>query len=116
MTGTGIRFANATVTRLRATASADRYGDQVFSWASPDELVVTGCWLQPAAAGPENVVDRDEVTRRWLLGAPPDADILATDRIRWAGDDFEVSGAPRRWGSPSGRLAHLEIDLQRVEG
>jgi hypothetical protein len=89
MTGTGIRFANATVTRLRATASADRYGDQVFSWASPDELVVTGCWLQPAAAGPENVVDRD---------------------------DFEVSGAPRRWGSPSGRLAHLEIDLQRVEG
>lgn len=112
---TGISFHTDTITRLRAEPTVDRYGDSTQNWAVPDQLAVTGCRVIPAA-GPEDVVDRDQITRRWVLFAPPTADILATDRVRWRGDDYEVTGDVRSWRSPSGRVSHLELDLTRVEG
>lgn len=112
---TGIQFATDTITVLRAVAAVDRYGDTISGWDTPTETDLVGCRVQPAA-GPEDTVDRDQITRRWLLFAPPGADILATDRIRWNGDDYDIDGELRRWSSPTGRLAHIEADLTRVEG
>lgn len=113
---TGIQFATDTVTVLRVGTTTDRYGDTVAGdWTSATETVVARCRVQPAA-GPEDTVDRDQITRRWLLFAPPGADIVASDRIRHAGVDYDIDGEIRRWSSPSGRLAHIEADLLRVEG
>lgn len=111
-----LSFHTDTVIRLRAVPTIDRYGDQVpGDWTTADQLPIAGCRVQPAA-GPEVVVDRDEITRRWFLWAPANADVLATDRIRWQGADYEIQGEVRRWPSPTGNLAHIECDLLRVEG
>lgn len=35
--------------------------------------------------------------------APYGADVLATDRVRWAGRDWEVDGEPSHWKHPATR-------------
>lgn len=110
-----ISFHRDTVTRLRATAGTNRYGDVVTDWATPDQRDITGCRVTPAL-GTEMVVDRDQVIRRWVLSAPYGADVLATDRIRWQGNDYEIDGEVRRWPSPTGAMAHIEADLLLVQG
>ncbi len=112
---TGISWHRDTVTRLRAATTTDRYGNETHDWSTPDELPITGCDVQPLA-GPEDTVDRQQVTRRWVLFAPAAADITAADRIRWDGDDYDIDGEVRPWRSPTGRLDHIEADLVRVEG
>lgn len=109
-------FHQDTVTRLRALVTDDRYGDQSRDWPNAAAATLSGCRLVPAA-GSEDTVDRDQITRRWLLFVPgADTDLLATDRIRWRGQDFDVDGEVRRWQSATGNLGHLELDLMRVEG
>lgn len=112
---TGISFHSQTVTVLRAASTADRYGDLTTDWSSPGQIDVGNCRVLPMA-GAEVIVDRDQIVRRWLLFAPPSADIIETDRVRVNGRDYEIDGTVRRWLSPSGRLAHLEADLKLVEG
>lgn len=118
MAGTGISFHRQTVTVIRASTTANRYGDDIRDWNTADEVDLTGVRLIPQAADNniENVVDRDRIIRRWVLFAPPDADVVASDRIRYGGDLYEIDGEVRHWPSPSGRLSHIEADLTRVEG
>lgn len=113
---TGISFHHASVTRIRASLTTDNtYGDQARDWAHATETTMTGGRLLPMLGG-EDTVDRAQLTRRWLYFAPPDADWVSTDRLRWNDTDYEIDGSVRLWSSPTGRLAHLEIDLLRVEG
>lgn len=110
--GTGISFHNQTVEVLTGTAHTDRYGNAAPDWGSPTSVSVAGCRLVPV---PGNEV-LDRVTRRWTLYAPPDTMITAASRVRWAGVIYDVTGEVRRWPSPTGRLAHVEADLERVDG
>jgi hypothetical protein len=70
-------------------------GNAVIDWASPDELDITGCSVQPVAA-PETVDGRarDAVARRWFVVAPPGADITALDRAVYGGRAYDVDGGP----------------------
>jgi len=116
MAGTGISFHVETVTRIRAPyVDGDRYGDEVRDWDNATETTVSGGRLLPMVSA-EDTIDREQIVRRWLYFAPPDADWLASDRLRWQGVVYEIDGEVRRWPSPTGRLAHLEIDLLLVEG
>lgn len=113
MATTGISFHDQTVEALTGVATVDRYGNtQALDWADPDVTEVSGCRLVPV---PGNEV-LDRVTRRWVLFAPLDAPVTAAHRIRWKGVVYNVTGDVRRWQSASGRLAHIEADLERVEG
>jgi hypothetical protein len=110
-------LAARTVTRLRATVTADpSYGDPVLDWTNADALDIAGCALEPA--GTVDVVDatRSAVTIRWNLYAPPGADIGPDDRIEANGDTFEVEGRPQAWSHPSGTLDYVTVSLVRVEG
>lgn len=109
--GTGISYHDETVEVLTAIAGTDRYG-KASGWSNPSVVVVTGCRLLPIP-GPE-VLDR--LSRRWVLFAPLETALVSANRIRWHGQVYNVVGDVRRWRSPSGRLAHLEADLERVEG
>jgi hypothetical protein len=109
---TGISYHDETVEVLTSVAGTDRYGNKASAWANPGVVTVTGCRLLPIP-GPE-VLDR--LTRRWILFAPPGTALVAANRVRWHGVLYNVSGDVRRWRSPSGRLAHIEADLERVEG
>jgi hypothetical protein len=109
---TGISFHDQTVEVLVGVAHTDRYGNDTTDWGAPIATPVAGCRLVPVPGG--EVLDR--VTRRWVLYAPPEAVITAASRVRWEGIVYDVTGEVRRWKSATGRLAHIEADLQRVEG
>jgi hypothetical protein len=112
MAGTGISFHNETVQVLTAVAATDRYGNQALTWDAPVVTDVPGCRVLPVP-GPE-VLDR--VTTKWMLFAPPDTALVSANRVRWNGTTYDVVGDVRRWPSPTGRMAHIEADLARVEG
>jgi hypothetical protein len=64
---------------------------------------------------------RDQVVTGYkvLSRRGSDMDVTVRDRIRWAGQVWEVSAEPDRWPHPTrGRDAvhHVEIDIQKVRG
>jgi hypothetical protein len=108
-----ISFHTETVDVLEAPPLTDRYGNTTaLDWDSPVVTTVTGCRVQPVPG--DEVLDR--LTRRWVLFAPLGTALVSANRIRWNGTLYDVTGEVRRWASPSGALAHIEADLQRVEG
>lgn len=102
-----------TVTRLRAVAGQDAYGDDSTSWGTPGEATIAGCSVQPAPGG-EFTDQRDAVTTAWNLWAPADADLESTDRVRWGSDTYEIDGQVGVWDFPP--LAHKTAFLRRVTG
>jgi hypothetical protein len=110
-----LSFATQTITRLRGTEDTDGLGNTVLDWTAPDELDLTGCSVQPVAA-PETVDgrSRDAVGRRWLVIAPPGADIGALDRARFSGRVYDVDGEPLAYST--GVLDHVELYLVDVAG
>jgi head-tail adaptor len=112
MTNTGISFHRETVEILTGVATSDRYGNVATDWENSTTAVVSGCRLVPIRG--EEVLDR--LTRRWVLYAPLDAPVTASSRVRWDGNVYDVAGDVRRWRSVSGLIAHIEVDLERVEG
>jgi len=107
-------IANQTVHRLRGTTVTDSHGNVYVSWATPAELAVEGCSVQPET-GAEILTGRDSVTSIWRLYAPPDADITSTDRVRHGGKDYEVDGSIQDWPDIFG-LGHKFCFLKLVEG
>lgn len=103
-----------TVTRLRATGDTDSYGDSAPDWGAADSASIGNCSVQPVQ-GSESMTDRNSVVSRWVLFAPLDADIEATDRIRHHGVDYEVDGAVQDWPDVFG-LGHRSCYLRRVDG
>lgn len=102
-----------TVTVLRATEVASDYGNRTeLDWTTPTETEVDGCSVQPASTE-EFTVDRDTFLVRWLLYAPGDADVRATDRIRWNDQTYDVDGDVLRWEFPP--LDYLIATLRRSE-
>lgn len=110
--GTGISFHTETVEVLAGSSTTDRYHNTVTDWTTPTATAVAGCRMVPVPG--DEVLDR--VTRRWVLYAPLGTALTAASRIRYGGVVYDVTGEVRRWRSPTGRLAHLEADLERVEG
>lgn len=100
-----------TITILRATVTEDRFGNESRSWGTAAQTSVRGCSVQPLD-GPEQTVGRDTVVPRWKLFAPAGTDLLASDRVRFNGDDYEVDGAPQVWDFEP--LGHVVAFLRRA--
>lgn len=108
-----------TVTRLRAP-----------NITGPDGATIPGSWSTvtegqllkvdyPAEFQPlgstEDVVAQQRTESTHKVFMPADADVLATDRIRYLGIDYQVDGQPEAW-SPGGRKHHMEVLVFRVSG
>jgi len=106
-----VTFHTETVDVLAAPSVTDRYGNQVLDWDTATVTTVQRCRVLPVAG--VQVLDRE--TRRWILFAPPGTALISANRVRWGGADYDVVDV-RRWPSPSGAVAHIEADLERVEG
>jgi len=106
-----------TVTRLRAPYVTDEYGNESSTrdWALAVPLTISPCSVQPMV-GAETLIDRDAVANRWIIYAPPGADIKPTDRIVHNGTTYEVRSDIRRWPSASGALDNTQLELERVDG
>lgn len=108
-------FAGQTVTRLRGTTGTDAYGNTVSNWDNPNSLDVSPCTVQPIAGSETFDTGGGRLTSRWSLHAAADADIETGDRISYGGTIYDIDGSVRRFPSPSGNLAHVEVMLQRRE-
>ena len=82
---------------LRAPLVARPYGGQTRDWAAAQSHDLAGT-VQPLSSA-EDTVNQDQTLTRWRLYRPGRADLLATDRVRWAGveSDLEVDGDVERW-------------------
>lgn len=106
-----MRLGQHTVTVVHPTGTTDDgYGNAEPDWAGASRTTVAGCSVQPIV-GAEETIGRETVVSRWELFAPDSAALLATDRVEWDGDTYDVDGEVQRWDFPP--LSHLVALLRR---
>lgn len=103
------QFFVTDMTILRPTVVTDRYNDAALDWDSPTEIAVSG-WLHELSSF-ESYGNRDTTQVSAQVFLPSDTDIRAGDRVRIAGIDYEVDGAPITAHTPTGPH-HLEVVLR----
>jgi hypothetical protein len=81
----------------------------------PDEVQVSGCYMQQASTV-ENTDGRNTVVSVWDLFLPPGVTVTALHRVRWRGDLYEVDGDPTPWDDGQSVAHHVEVRLRRVTG
>lgn len=107
-----------TVTRLRATAATDRYGNTTYDWTTPSELDIPDVGVVPRV-GSEDLANRTATITGTGLYLPTDAvvDVLPTDKFRVRGTVRDVDGEIAEWISPwDGNRKGYVIPLKDVEG
>ena len=106
--GAWLPLATQSVIVARAP-TIDDHGNDVPDWAQPpEEHEITHCIVQPQGAG----LGPHEVLDELLLLAPPDADLLDTDRVTYGGVSYAVVGGVRRFAT--GVLDHVEATLRSI--
>lgn len=108
-------FYTDSVTRQRATLTADARNNEEAVWTSPSSATITGCRVQPISSD-ELMENRYESDVRFRLLAPLGSDVTFMDRIVYSGTTYEVAGAPEPHRSPTGAANHDEIPLRLVTG
>lgn len=110
-----LSWMNDTVTRVRAGVKTVR-GSTIPDWDDASTKDIDGCSMQPASTSLSEDGRVLGIMDGYTLYAPADADIVAGDRIQFGGNTYTITGDVRRWGSPTGRLAHLVVNLARWTG
>lgn len=108
-------WATDTVTILRPATTTSR-GTTIPDWTHATETSVSGCSVQPAATSLSQDGRVLGIEDGWTAYVPPGTDVREGDRVRWNGELYTINGAPRAWASPTGRVAHLALNLRRWSG
>ena len=106
-----MRFPHS-VTVIRAPLVTDGKGNTIRDWANAQETV-SAAWVQPVAST-EQLLNQDRVVSRWRVFLPAVADVVASDRLRYAADTFQVDGEVQTWDN--GAPHHREAFLRKVTG
>ena len=108
-----MRLGNQSVTVVRPGAPAeDEYHNEIPGEAS--RHVIDGCSVQPGTGGV--FLDRREATTTvYTVFAPKGADVRDTDRVEYAGVEYDVDGSVQRWDVGSA-LDHVVVPLKSVRG
>lgn len=94
-----------TITVQRATFS--RFNDATYA----DHHTIPGCIEYPQESTEVDMA----VTDARIVLVPHASDILATDRIRLGGLDYQVQGLPKDWTDPfTGWEPGMQVSLVRV--
>lgn len=94
-----------TVTVQRATFN--RFNDATYA----DHHDIRGCMEYPTGSTEANMAVTDSRT----LIAPPDSDIVPTDRVRMHGLLYQVEALPMDWEDPfTGWRPGMQVRLERV--
>lgn len=107
------------IVRVRAPLVTGPYGDPERDWEAAERTPLTGWRVQPVQGSRQTAAEtipRDGLERSRRAFGPIGADIEQTDRIEWAGATWGIDGDVDRWRGPTGRLAHTEMLLTRMEG
>ena len=110
-----LSFFTETIIRLRAGTKTVR-GSAVPDWDNASELVISNCTVQPASTSLSQdgrVLGISEGLTAYL---PPNADVIAGDRIIYGGNPYIINGEPKVWKSPTGNLSNMQLQLERWSG
>lgn len=108
-----MRLGPHTVTVVRAATKASDYGTTtVADWDNPTRTTVPGASVQPST-GTEYTTDRDSTQTSVDAWLPGGTDVLASDRVEWAGSTYDVVGPPEVWNFPP--LSHVVVHLARSQ-
>jgi hypothetical protein len=110
-----MRFRD-TGTRIRGVVVAGDYGaPSRIDWTEGTLTKVDyPCEFQPDTTS-EDVQQQQRTETYWRLFVPADADIVATDRWRFLGVDYDIVGDVEQWRH-RGVVHHLEVRVLRVSG
>lgn len=105
-------FCNDTITRIRP-GTIVRRGSVEPDWTTATTETISGCSLQPASTQLSQDVRVLGISDGYTAYLPPTADVLAGDKIRFDGNDYQINGEVRPWKSATGRITHLQANLVR---
>lgn len=115
--GTSIIRNSDTIQVLRGVTKQDSYGSTIVDWVTP-VVVTEGKASVQHFLTTEDDTDRQTTTEglRLISDDPVLFDaILPTDRISYAGEQYEVDAEIQQWRL-FGRVHHIEVYLRRVVG
>ena len=107
-------FWKQTITRIRPGTKTER-GSPIYDWDNADELTIPECSVQPTGTSLTQDGRVAGVQDGLVVYAPADADVRAGDRIRFGDAVYAINGDPLVWPGV-GRLAHIQLNLQRWRG
>ena len=108
-------WANDTVTRIRPATKESR-GSLIPDWSKATSLSISGCSMQPTSTTLSQDGRILGVSDGYTCYLPPGSDIAAGDKIQFDGKDYQIIGEPRQWKSPTGRVTHIQAQLERWAG
>lgn len=108
-------FAHDTVFRLRPSTKTER-GSAVPDWNNPNIIAISDCSMQPSSSSLSEDGRVLGISDSYTCYMPINADVKAGDRIRFNSLDYTINGDPRNWVSPSGRVSHITLQLERWYG
>ena len=110
-----ITFWRQTVTRIRPGIKESR-GSSIPDWDNAESLEIQNCSVQPSDTGLSQdgrVLGIQEGLTAYM---PADADVQEGDHIIYDGREYVMSGTPQKRISATGRLDHIQINLERWSG
>lgn len=112
-------FDTDAVTVIRPTFK-NVYGDQIADWTNPVEHTIGNCAIQGGDSR-EDHYKATGVTADFTIWAPIDADINASDRVRFTYGgreytDYQVDGTPKPMVDPFNIMSHQEIAVTKRVG
>lgn len=108
-------WANDTITRLRPGTTTSR-GSTVPDWSKASSLSITGCSVQPATTGLSQDGRVLGISEGLTIYLPPGSDVQAGDHISYDGKVYAINGEPKAWKSATGRVSHIQINVERWAG
>ena len=109
------KWCTDTITRIRP-GTKDSRGSTIPDWENADRLEIEGCTVQPASTGLSQDGRVLGISEGFTVYMPPGSDVQAGDRIEYEGNVYTTNGMPKTWKSPTGRVSHTQLNIERWKG
>ena len=109
------------VTRIRAPLVTDTVDNTLYrDWANAEETDIPNCMVEPFPLSEklnfEDSRNREFAQSAVRVYAPPSADLVYTDRLRIAGEEYQILGHPGKWYDFKGKIDHVAVIAQHRAG
>lgn len=108
-------WAGDTILRIRA-GRITRRGSVEMDWSNTIDAEIAGCSIQPAGTTLSQDGRVLGISDEYTCYLPPEADVIAGDKIVFRDKEYQVIGEPRIWKSPTGRVSNKQVRLERWAG
>ena len=110
------RWCTQTIIRIRPGEKVLR-GSKVPDWDNNTDLLeICGCSVQPATTGLSQDGRVLGISDGFTVYLPEDSDVQAGDRIEFEGNVYTINGDPKIWPSATGRVSHMQLNIERWRG